>query len=43
MENQRDGLEDYEALAMRADLTACLEKASGPAELVAQVRAVLSE
>ncbi len=42
LENLRDGIEDYEALAMLADLTDRLAAAGGHDELVAQARQVLA-
>jgi len=42
LENLRDGIEDYEALAMLADLTARLEKAGGYDDLVQQARTALA-
>ncbi len=42
LENLRDGIEDYEALAMLAELTERLEAAGGHEELVAQAREVLA-
>jgi len=42
LENLRDGIEDYEALAMLADLTVRLEEAGGHDETVAQARTALA-
>jgi hypothetical protein len=42
MENLRDGIQDYEALAMLADLTAQAEKAGKAPDLVTQARQVLA-
>jgi hypothetical protein len=42
LENIRDGIEDYEALAMLAELTERLEKQGGQDELVAKARDVLA-
>jgi hypothetical protein len=42
LENLRDGIEDYEALAMLADLTTCLEEAGGHDETIAQAHAALA-
>jgi hypothetical protein len=42
LENLRDGIEDYEALAMLADLAERLEAAGGREGLVAQAREVLA-
>lgn len=42
LENLRDGIEDYEALAMLAELADRLEAAGGHGELLAQAREVLA-
>jgi hypothetical protein len=42
LENLRDGIEDYEALAMLAELTDRLEAAGGHDDLLAQAREVLA-
>jgi len=42
LENLRDGIEDYEALAMLAELTSRLEAGGGRQQLIAEARAVLA-
>lgn len=42
LENLRDGIEDYEALALLADLMTRLERTDGHGKLVAQAREVLA-